>query len=1266
MVEEIQAIGEAGLALEAELAEAQTAYESASGAVKIYGEDLTRATVVQAEARQAVLENKEAHEKTTAFIAEYANKHKQAQALLDVASQAQEEQRLVVSRTTNEYMTQVRAMAPFTNALSDAEKELSNLEADKITAQFKGEDTTAIDAAMKAKKQEIYWAQVAVDVNRDKMDAAKKELDAQKSLFDAFKNTTDGLQANADAIEATKDGYIGMAQSLKDSRKTLDQNSNAATREVAAIKDLIDGKKQERDESKALVDEKQKEVDATLALGNEKYAELEATSNLIAEKEKEANSSAKAAKRMEMLKKAGQTAVAAATYLGSMLGDAANKAVAAGEEQVEFFGTTLPTDVAAGISGGVQGAINGAGIGAEIGGMFGPIGAALGAAIGGVIGAIQGFEAAALAARDGIRKVKIEEAIEAGAKALEDGLKEVAAETKNETKARREAAAASAAMSLATAASAAAAMEDAEERETAVEQVKNEAEAHLRLIDAMAKDARSMAELEASAGSLFTALAAAGVDVGKYKEALRVQIKSQENQRIAQEEYIKSLEQQRQRLNVVVGLANQLKILSQEVKNTAQAFSDAEAFASGGVGKTQVVDMSGILKDAITFGNTEMFQNEIDNIAASLGPAGKDLADEAKETAAVMAALPEILGNAADAMAGDPTQANFMGSIIEQVEDVLGTSIESSKVGDHIVKTLRAALPEEGDMEKFMQEVNSDPKAAAEKYGKDLVEIFNVLGEASALQTQHLNQLASNLATRTKIEMQITQQRVNINKQIYDNEQRILQLRGMTLNAEKARRTQVSSMVKLLGKEDKMLAGSTKKMGQRLKTLQLEVQKRTEALSNAKGAEARVKEVQAIEGLRKRIGGLQAALKEATDVSRQRSAIESQLSKEQEGRKAKQGLLEDFTFGTTEDRQGIQQSSAAAQALAQTGNISAIPETMRSAAKGFLDRFENVRLGMFGGKTGGEVKAQVEATELAKIMGRPLTGEEMESIFNQTSKEEQLINDLRALNQQQIAAENALVEAQQANSNDLGDIIAKQNADFLKKMEDIMKKAEEGTLDAGGSTGPAGPVAAFAEGGNVNKERKTGGIFKSKGTDTVPAMLSPGEFVVNAKAARANKDLLVAINKGANVEPRYLAGGGAVDPRISTLFAKNNPTPVSEWSQEDQDLYKKYKKEWDEKNKKEEAASVGPINLGDIGDKATKGFKHNPAIKLTREEVKKGGNLLDSVTGAIDEQIIQVMQAASVGVSGMQDPSGLSWQYDYETLFGGRSIKPTAISATTQ
>jgi len=59
--------------------------------------------------------------------------------------------------------------------------------------------------------------------------------------------------------------------------------------------------------------------------------------------------------------------------------------------------------------------------------------------------------------------------------------------------------------------------------------------------------------------------------------------------------------------------------------------------------------------------------------------------------------------------------------------------------------------------------------------------------------------------------------------------------------------------------------------------------------------------------------------------------------------------------------------------------------------------------------------------------------------------------------------------------------------------------------------------------------------FEPKGTDTVPAMLTPGEFVVNRSATQKNMGLLQAINggkvntysKGGKV--RYLAGGGFSD-----------------------------------------------------------------------------------------------------------------------------------------
>jgi phage-related protein len=60
-----------------------------------------------------------------------------------------------------------------------------------------------------------------------------------------------------------------------------------------------------------------------------------------------------------------------------------------------------------------------------------------------------------------------------------------------------------------------------------------------------------------------------------------------------------------------------------------------------------------------------------------------------------------------------------------------------------------------------------------------------------------------------------------------------------------------------------------------------------------------------------------------------------------------------------------------------------------------------------------------------------------------------------------------------------------------------------------------GLVQGYATGGVVNY--LAGGdfpMFQPKGTDTVPAMLTPGEFVVNARATRANLPALRSMNSG--------------------------------------------------------------------------------------------------------------------------------------------------------
>jgi hypothetical protein len=77
--------------------------------------------------------------------------------------------------------------------------------------------------------------------------------------------------------------------------------------------------------------------------------------------------------------------------------------------------------------------------------------------------------------------------------------------------------------------------------------------------------------------------------------------------------------------------------------------------------------------------------------------------------------------------------------------------------------------------------------------------------------------------------------------------------------------------------------------------------------------------------------------------------------------------------------------------------------------------------------------------------------------------------------------------------------------------------------------GGVGPVAR-AKGGTVYAEKGTLINFEPQGTDTVPAMLTPGEFVVNARSTAQHLPLLRAINSGTNIvgNTAMMSDGGVV------------------------------------------------------------------------------------------------------------------------------------------
>lgn len=86
----------------------------------------------------------------------------------------------------------------------------------------------------------------------------------------------------------------------------------------------------------------------------------------------------------------------------------------------------------------------------------------------------------------------------------------------------------------------------------------------------------------------------------------------------------------------------------------------------------------------------------------------------------------------------------------------------------------------------------------------------------------------------------------------------------------------------------------------------------------------------------------------------------------------------------------------------------------------------------------------------------------------------------------------------------------------------------------GGIFGLLGSVLGFSRGGPVQAAR--GGAIRGPGTgtsDSIPAMLSDGEFVVNAKAARRHRSLLEELNLGGL--PGYASGGDVRRPENPML-----------------------------------------------------------------------------------------------------------------------------------
>ena len=210
-------------------------------------------------------------------------------------------------------------------------------------------------------------------------------------------------------------------------------------------------------------------------------------------------------------------------------------------------------------------------------------------------------------------------------------------------------------------------------------------------------------------------------------------------------------------------------------------------------------------------------------------------------------------------------------------------------------------------------------------------------------------------------------------------------------------------------------------------------------------------------------------IKRLGDQSEKAGRLMDQIDAERAKREVLTGLVTDFVVGGQEERRAMQKSVMGIQFAMATGTLQSQSPEQRQATVGMLDTLADIQIPGAGGMTGKEVKQKLVFDDAVRMGLDPKIAKQLAKA---TSKEEKLITALESL---------------------------------TKQMELANKVEAEGKAMGG--------LVHLAGGGST--------IFKPRGTDTVPAMLTPGEFVIKKSSVdKYGTGMMSAINAG-----RFAKGG---------------------------------------------------------------------------------------------------------------------------------------------
>ena len=556
----------------------------------------------------------------------------------------------------------------------------------------------------------------------------------------------------------------------------------------------------------------------------------------------------------------------------------------------------------------------------------------------------------------------------------------------------------------------------------------------------------------------------------------------QQRQKKALEESTRAQEAYRKSLLAISQFTNGIVTANAQLDRLESELDSTAAIASNTAQSFKRLEPAG-LSDLSQVGDRNSFERQVDAIAAKLGPQGQRLADTVKKTSKLIeVGQTQVIGKQFDPKGDVPSPDDLLNTLGLSEAD-FGPAFD--KFQTDYFKAMKDGMLSEQEFNDLFAPVIDQGKASAEalKQGNDLI------NRQYSLYGKYVNQL------QEQRDKEITARQSLIDVQ-NKNAELMAEAIGVDQTPEqkeagRRRRAQTA----LQGIQDprgrQVQAGNV----QQIAAAKASIKAQREKIAADKEAGKITKEMIALDAqLASNMKLLDEELKRLSDQSEAAADIMAELDSAGERRETLKGVVEEFVAGDPQERGDMNRTFADLSRSIASGRLSQDPE-QRKATLAMLDRLGDISLPGTGGLTGDQVKTELVMREAVNL---GLSPEIARQLATRTTEEERLVTALDRLTLQM------------------------EEANRLK----------------GGGVGGGG---LFARGGPVQYRAAGGSMFKPKGTDTVPAMLTPGEFVIRKSAVdKIGVNNLHALNRsGGGPVPLYRANGGGVNAGVSSFVGQS-------------------------------------------------------------------------------------------------------------------------------